>query len=391
MQKTGAPRRPRVGNPRMTPQKLHIAFLGTRGVPAAYSGFETFVEETGARLVQRGHQVTVFNRYPFVPLRAKEYRGMRIIRLRTIQRKSLDTLMHTFLSCLWLPFIKPDVVYICGVGNAIFCGLVRLMGVPVVINVDGEDWARKKWSGFAVKWLRASEAWACRLANVVIADAKVIQDRYLRIYHRETVLVQYGANIRLEDVGTDTLTKFGLEPRKYILFVGRMVPENRADLLIEAFRAVPRSAGIKAVIVGDAPYSEDFKKELVALSDDRVVFTGYAFGDAYRELSRHCLFYVLSSGVEGTRPVLLDQMGFGNCVVVRDSAANSAVVGDAGVKFENAREKASLAEQMNYLIAHPDVVEEYRGKAVTRVKAVFGWGEVTDKYEALFRELAGVA
>ena len=269
--------------------------------------------------------------------------------------------------------------------------LLLIMGVPVVINVDGEDWARKKWSGFAVKWLRASEAWACRLANVVIADAKVIQDRYLRIYHRETVLVQYGANIRLEDVGTDTLTKFGLEPRKYILFVGRMVPENRADLLIEAFRAVPRSAGIKAVIVGDAPYSEDFKKELVALSDDRVVFTGYAFGDAYRELSRHCLFYVLSSGVEGTRPVLLDQMGFGNCVVVRDSAANSAVVGDAGVKFENAREKESLAEQMNYLIAHPDVVEEYRGKAVTRVKAVFGWGEVTDKYEALFRELAGVA
>jgi glycosyltransferase involved in cell wall biosynthesis len=368
--------------------KLHIAFLGTRGVPAAYSGFETFVEQLGVRLVERGHQVTVFNRYPFVPLRAKEYRGMRIIRLRTIQRKSLDTLLHTFLSCLLLPLVRPDVVYICGVGNAIFCGMVRMLGIPVVINVDGEDWARKKWSGFAVKWLRASEAWACRLANVVIADAKVIQERYRRIYRRETVLVPYGANVRLEEAGTETLRKYGLDRRKYVLFVGRMVPENRADLLIEAFRAVPRTAGMMLAIVGDAPYSVEYKRELAALADDRVVFTGYAFMEEYRELSRHCLFYVLASGVEGTRPVLLDQMGFGNCVVVRDTAANSDVVADAGVKFEDAREKESLAERLNYLIGHPDVIEEYRGKAVKRVKEAFSWEKVTDQYEALFRDLA---
>ncbi len=373
----------------MGPPKLHIAFLGTRGVPAAYSGFETFVEQLGARLVERGHRVTVFNRYPFVPLRDKEYRGMRIIRLRTIQRKSLDTLMHSFLSCLLLPLVRPDVVYFCGVGNAVFCGLVRLMGIPVVINVDGEDWARKKWSGFAVKWLRASEAWACRLANVVIADAKVIQERYRRVYHRETVLVPYGANVRLDEAGTETLKKFGLEPRKYVLFVGRMVPENRADLLIEAFRTVPGTTGVKLAIVGDAPYSEQYKRELAEMADDRVVFTGYAFLDAYRELSRHCLFYVLASGVEGTRPVLLDQMGFGNCVVVRDTAANSDVVADAGIKFENAREKESLGEKLNELIERPDLVEEYRARAVKRVKEAFSWEKVTEEYEGLFRELAG--
>ncbi len=369
------------------PRKLHIAFLGTRGVPAAYSGFETFVEQLGARLVERGHRVTVFNRYPFVPLREKFYRGMRIIRLRTIQRKSLDTLFHTFVSCLLLPFVRPDVVYICGVGNSIFCGLVRLLGIPVVINVDGEDWARKKWSGFAVKWLKSSEAWACRLSSVVIADAKVIQDRYRRVYHRETVLIPYGANVSLEETGVATLGKYGLAPRRYVLFVGRLVPENRADLLIEAFRSVPRDNGIKVAIVGDAPYSDQYKRELAALADDRVVFTGYAFGEAYRELSRNCLFYVLASGVEGTRPVLLDQMGFGNCVVVRDSAANSDVVADAGIKFEDAREKESLAEKMNYLIANPRIVEECRAKAVARVSEVYNWDKITDKYEQLLQDL----
>src|SRR6202012_2884015 len=115
--------------------------------------------------------------------------------------------------------------------------------IPVAINVDGEDWARKKWSGFAVKWLRASEAWACRLGNVVIADAQVIQDRYRKIYQRETVLIPYGSNVQLEPVGTETLEKFGLQPQRYILFVGRLVPENRAELLIEAFREIPRSSG----------------------------------------------------------------------------------------------------------------------------------------------------
>lgn len=371
----------------MLPRKLHIAFLGTRGVPAAYSGFETFVEQLGVRLVERGHQVTVFNRYPFVPLREKYYRGMRIIRLRTVQRKSLDTLVHTFFSCLLLPFVKPDVVYICGVGNALFCGMARMLGIPVLINVDGEDWARKKWTGFAVKWLRISEAWASRLADVVIADARVIQKRYRKIYRTETELIPYGSNVRLEDAGTMTLEKHGLAPRRYVLFVGRLVPENRAELLIEAFRAVPRTSGVKLVIVGDAPYSDEYKRQLVALADDRVVFTGYAFEEAYRELSRHCLFYVLASGVEGTRPVLLDQMGFGNCVLVRDSNANSDVVADAGIKFENAREKASLAEKMNYLIENPDMVEEYRGKAVKRVKEAFSWETVTDRYEELFRKL----
>jgi len=371
----------------MVAKKLHIAFLGTRGVPAAYSGFETFVEQLGERLVERGHQVTVFNRYPFVPLREKYYHGMRIIRLRTLRRKSLDTLVHTFFSCLLLPFVQPDVVYICGVGNAIFCGMVRMLGIPVVINVDGEDWSRKKWSGFAVKWLRHSEAWACRLANSVIADAQVIQDRYRRIYRRETVLLPYGSNVHLEPTGTATLDRFGVIPERYILFVGRLVPENRAELLIAAFRSVPRSSGLKLVIVGDAPYSDDYKKELVAAADDRVVFTGYAFHEAYHELSRHCLFYVLASGVEGTRPVLLDQMGFGNCVLVRDSAANSEVVADAGVKFEAALELESLAEKMNYLIARPDVIEEYRGRSVKRMKAAYSWDKVTDRYEVLFRDL----
>lgn len=362
-----------------------VAFLGTRGIPASYSGFETFVEQLGVRLAERGWEVTVFNRYPFVPLRDAVYRGVRIVRLRTVQRKSLDTLMHTFLSCLWLPFVRPEVVYFCGVGNAIFCLATRVLGIPSVINVDGEDWARKKWSGFAVKWLKWSEAWACKFADVVIADSRAIQRRYTERYRRETVFLPYGANIRLEKAGTATLEKFGLKPDGYILFCGRFVPENRAELLIKVFNSL--ETDLQLVLVGDAPYADEYKRELQELAGPRVVFTGYAFGEAYAELSQHCLFYVLSSGINGTRPVLLDQMGFGNCVLVRNSASNAEVVADAAMTFEDGDEFDSLRAAIVRLSGDRALVEGYRKKAVERVRGTYDWEKITDEYASMFRAL----
>jgi glycosyltransferase involved in cell wall biosynthesis len=368
-------------------RKLKVAFLGTRGIPASYSGFETFVEELAVRLVARGWDVTVFNRYPFVPLRGATYRGVKIVRLRTVQRKSLDTLVHTFLSCCCLPFVRPDVVYFCGVGNAIFCLIPKLLGIPSVINVDGEDWARKKWSGFAVRWLKWSEGWACKFADVVIADSRAIQGRYAEVYRRETVFVPYGANIRLEERGTGTLEKFGLRRDGYVLFCGRFVPENRAELLIKVFNTI--ETDVKLVLVGDAPYADEYKRELQELAGPNVVFTGYAFGDAYAQLSRNCLFYVLASGINGTRPVLLDQMGFGNCVVVRNSASNAEVVADAAITFEDSDEFDSLRAAIVRLLGDRALVEEYRKKAVERVRAAYDWDQITEQYEKLFLELAG--
>jgi glycosyltransferase involved in cell wall biosynthesis len=370
-------------------QPLKVAFLGTRGIPANYSGFETFVEQLSIRLATRHWRVVVFNRYPFVSLRDRWWRGIRIVHLPTIQTKSLDTLVHTFLSVLCLPFIRPDVAYFCGVGNAVFCLVPRIFGIPCVINVDGEDWARDKWNGFAVWWLKSSERWAARLANAIIADSRVIAARYKRDHQRDTIYVPYGANIRLQPLGIATLERFGLQPRRYILFCGRMVPENRADLLIRVFKTI-KDDSLKLVIVGDAPYSDPLKDELRRLADNRVIFTGYAFGEAYAELSRHCLFFVLTSAVDGTRPVLLDQMGFGNCVLVRDSEANAEVVGDAAMTFDGSREFESLGERLSFLLAEPALIDEFRLKAVERVRARYDWEVVTDQYEDLFDQLCRV-
>jgi len=259
--------------------------------------------------------------------------------------------------------------------------LARLGGARTLLNVDGRDWAREKWGGFARWYQRLCERIAARTTGALIADAKVIQQRYREEQGRETVFAPYGAIIGTDE-RTDALTRFGLTPRRYLLFVSRLVPENAADLLLRAFRRL--HTDMKLAIVGDAPYAEQYKTGLRSLGDNRVVFTGYAFGDDYAQLSSHAFLFILPSGVDGTRPVLLDQMGFGNAVLVRNSPANMEVISDKGFSFDGSRPEECLAEELRRLIATPDVVEAMRGQARDRIRNYYNWDRITDFYEDLF-------
>jgi glycosyltransferase involved in cell wall biosynthesis len=363
---------------------LRIAFLGSRGIPARYSGFETFYEQLATRLAARGHAVTVYNRAHFIRDVRGEYRGVRLVTLPSIPTKHLDTITHTALSSLHALSQGYDIVYYCIVGNSPLVWLPRMTGARTLLNVDGQDWAREKWSGFARWYQRWCERVATKTAGVIIADAQVVRNRYRELYGAESVYAPYGGNIRRNDA-TATLTRWGLTPRRYVLFVGRLVPENCADLLIRAFRALPTD--MKLVIVGDAPFSESYKGSLAALADDRVVFTGYAFGDAYEQLSSHAYLYVQPSGVQGTRPALLDQLGFGNCVLVRDSEANLEVIGDCGCSFDRSLGAEGLTRTLAALLADGARVESFRDRAHRRISEWYNWDWICDYYEQLFQGL----
>ncbi|MFW9973234.1 MAG: glycosyltransferase, partial [Candidatus Odinarchaeota archaeon] len=207
---------------------------------------------------------------------------------------------------------------------------------------------------------------------------------YREIYNKDTVFLSYGANV-IENNDQEYLEKYKLEKNKYILFVGRLVPENQAHLLIRAFNEI--DTDMKLVIVGDAPYEKEYKRRLRQIADERVIFTGFVFGKGYQQLSSNAYLYVLTSGVEGTRPVLLDQMAFSNCVLVRNSAANTEVIGDSGWSFDGGREREDLTKQLQYLISHPEIVREYRKRARERVIHNYSWEAVTDQYEKLFFNL----
>ena len=136
---------------------MRIALLGTRGIPANYGGFETFAEELSARLVQRGHQVTVYCRAHHAKAGLSEFRGAQLVVLPTIRTKHLDTPVHSALSCLHLLTRGAEAAIFCNGANAVFTYWPRLLGIPTVLNVDGLERKRKKWGRTARAWYRFSE------------------------------------------------------------------------------------------------------------------------------------------------------------------------------------------------------------------------------------------
>jgi len=363
---------------------VKIAMLGSRGIPASYSGFETYYEQLGARLVQRGHQVTVYCRTHHIAYPDPTYRGMRLVKLSTIPNKYLDTIVHSALSGLHALTQGYDIALYVIAGNSLVAWIPRLAGQVTVLNVDGLDWKRAKWPGPAKAYIRFAERMAPVLPTAYLTDSRVVQAYYREAYGSEPPYIPYGSEVPRVPPG-ETLARFGLEARKYILFVGRLVPENCAHHLIEAFQGL--DTDLRCVIVGDAPYAEAYIARLKATRDPRVIFTGYQFGTAYHELGSNAAVFVETSGVCGTHPALLEAMAFGNCVVVHDTAENLETIGDAGLSYHGATGADALRELLARLLADPDLVAELRARAAARAAAVYSWDAITDQYEALFEAL----
>lgn len=363
---------------------MKIAMIGSRGIPASYGGFETCAEELGARLVARGHTVTVYCRAHHITFNEPYYRGIRLVKLPTITNKYLDTITHTTLSSLHALGQGYDVVLMFIAGNSPVSFVPRLAGQQVVLNVDGLDWKRQKWPPLAKKYIQFAEWLATKLPNAVVTDSLRVQEYYRERWNAETTYIAYGSDVQRRPPG-EYLAKFGLEQRKYILFVGRLVPENCADHLVNAFQQLKTE--MRCVIVGDAPYADAYIDKLKASAGPNVIFTGYLFGDGYRELSSNAYAFVETSEVGGTHPALLEAMAFGNCVIVNDTRENSETIGDAGLTYHGTGGAKELAQVLQRLLDEPDRAEEYRCRAQERVRQHFAWDAITDAYEALFRKM----
>src|SRR3954462_13736053 len=359
--------------------RMRIAILGTRGIPASYSGFETAAEQLARRLTERGHEVVVYCRPHVVDRRLKEWKGARLVHLPTLRNKYLDTFTHTLLSAVHCARrLKPDVALFFIAGNSPLCLITRGHGIPTVINVDGLDSQRSKWPRLVKVYLRFAGRNAPRWADTALTDSHAVAEIFERRYGRRIGVVPYGIEDPGHD-GLDTLERLGLEPHRYVLFVGRLEPENNPHVLVEAFARIPaaRARGMKLVVVGGAPYAGEYIKQVRRKGDPRVVFPGYVFGQGYWELQRHAYLFCAPTEVGGTHPVILEALAAGNCVLVNDHAPNVETVGEAGVTFSGREGVESLQAQLERLFDDPDTVAMYRERARERARR-YSWDAVTD-------------
>jgi glycosyltransferase involved in cell wall biosynthesis len=350
---------------------------GTRGIPAAYSGFETAVERLAGRFTARGHQVTVYCR-PHMTERRTTHAGARLVHLPTVRSKHLDTLAHTLVSTAHLAAReRPDVALYFIAGNAPAVPLARLAGIPAILQVDGLDSERAKWSGAARAYLRAAERLAPAAASLAVTDSRAVAERYEERYGRRIAWIPYGAE--LADPGdAGWCRRLGLEPGRFVLFVGRLEPENNAHLLVEAHRRLAPAWPL--VVVGDAPYAASYIAGLRAAAGADVRFPGYVFGDGYAELVHRCGVMCVPTEVGGTHPVIVEGMAGGAAMLVSDHPPNVETVGDAAATFPLAGGAAALADALGALIADEGRRRELGARAAARAAERYSWDTCADAY-----------
>lgn len=363
---------------------MKIAILGTRGIPANYGGFETFAEQLSTRLVTRGHEVTVYGRKHYASGYERSYRGVNLVVLPTIRHKYFDTVIHTFLSILHAILCRYDIILICNAANSIFAFLPRLFGVPTLVNVDGLERKRKKWNWLGRQYYWLSEWLSTFLPTAIVTDAQVIQDYYATRYRKDSAMIAYGADVERR-AAPEHLLKFGLKSNQYILYVSRLEPENNAHLVIQAYEQV--QTDLPLVIVGGAPYAEEYIAQLKSTKDRRVKFLGFVFGSDYRALQQNAYCYVHATEVGGTHPALIEAMGAGNCALVLNTPENREVMGDAGISYDSVED---LAVQMRRVLADSTIISDYRARAMARVRKRYDWEQITNQYEWLLAKLAGL-
>jgi exopolysaccharide biosynthesis WecB/TagA/CpsF family protein len=363
---------------------MRIAILGTRGVPANYGGFETFAEQLGRRLVQRGHEVTVYGRDLFVPRKMHSYLGMRIVRLPAPQSKYFETVIHTLFAAFHVLTQHYDIVYVCNSANVPAVILLRAFGQRVVLNVDGLEWKRRKWSGIGRAYYRACAWTAARLPVHVVTDALVIQHYYQTAYGRHTTFFAYGTE--LDPVADDgTLARDGLEAGQYVLYVSRLEPENNAHVVIKAFESV--KTDLPLAVVGDAPYASDYIASLRATDDPRVRFLGAVYGSGYQILRSHAAAYVQATEVGGTHPALVEAMGFGNAILANDVPEHRETLGDAGLYYHGYKE---LASKLQAVLDDKALSDALRRQAHERARKLYSWDAISNAYETWLTGLCPV-
>lgn len=364
-----------------------IAIIGVRGIPVVYSGFETFAEELAVRLVKRNWRVVVFCRRHVVSRGMTSYKGVKLISLPSIPTRSLDTITHSVISTLYACLMKPrlEIIYYLGVGSSICSFIPRLFGIKTVVNVDGLDWKRGKWGRLASWFLHVSEKLAITLANLAMTDSDYIQKYYRRVYKAAMPVIPYGySKMR---VGEELIKQYGLKRDLYLIWTGRLVPDNHLDELLKAYR----SARIKMplIVLGDSPNEDTYKQYLYALAKGlSVKFLGFVGRESYGSLVAHSRAYIETKRSGGTHPSLVESMGHGCLILANDHSSHKDVLGETA-RYYKKGEISDLARELRVICKPAFDKEKMRLGQIAKQRAVkkYSWTSVVDNYEILFAKL----
>ena len=374
-------------------RKLKIAMLGHKRMPSREGGVEIVVEELSTRMVELGHEVTVYNRRgrhvsgdKYAQNQVDEYKGVKIKSVSTLDKKGIAAITASFSAAIRAMSGDYDVVHFHAEGPCMWCFLPKLSHKKVIATIHGLDHQRAKWGFFGKRSILMGERGAVRFADEIIVLSRGVQKYFKDTYNRDTVFIPNGITRPEKREASDITEKWGLKKDEYILFLGRLVPEKGAHYLIKAYRQIQTDK--KLVIAGGVSDSIEYLKELKALVDnlklnDRVIFTDFVCGDVLSELYSNAYIYVLPSDLEGMPLSLLEAMSYGNCCVTSDIEECTSVIEDKGYSFAKGN-IPELAALLNRLNSNPESVYEKKAQAADYIVNKYNWDDVVRRTLELY-------
>jgi glycosyltransferase involved in cell wall biosynthesis len=370
---------------------MKIAVVGTRGFPGIQGGVENHCEHLYTNLASIGCRVTVFTRKPYMKTDQSEYRGVSLIHVSCPKNKYLEAILHTFKCTLKAKLLRPDILHIHAIGPSVVAPVARVLGMKVVVTNHGPDYKRKKWPLPAKLFLRYCEWIGTIFANEVIVLADNIANDIKLRYNKKSKVIPNGVELPVLENSQETLKRYSLEKNKYILAVGRFVPEKGFDYLIDAFVSFKRSdhnPGWKLVIVGDADHEDSFSRKLKGRAENQnnIVLTGFLTGKPLKELYTHAGLFVLPSYHEGLPIVLLEAMSYGLSCIASDIQANRNIELEKE-RFFKAGDVKSLTEKIKDFVNKPWTVEE-RQRQIKLISEKYNWMRIAKETLEVYKRVA---
>lgn len=369
---------------------MRIAMIGHKRYGSREGGVEVVVTELARRMAALGHEVTCYDRSgadvmtgDAADCRVRVVDGVRVIPVRTIDKKGLAALSSSYFATKVAIKDHPDVIHYHAEGPCVPLPLAKRAGIRTVATIHGLDWQRAKWGKLASTYIKMGEKTAASKAGGLIVLSEGVRRYFMEAYGREAVFIPNGVDAKEALPSSVIKEKWNLEKGSYLLYLGRLVPEKRPELLIEAFRALDTNK--RLVIAGGSSDTSAYEKELraAAQGDNRILFTGFVIGEPLAELYSNCYAYVLPSDVEGMPMSLLEAMAYGRCCVTSDIPECADVLAGNGVTFEKGSVD-SLRSALRDLLADDGHAGALGAAAKAHVEKTYNWDSVVERTLAVY-------
>lgn len=380
----------------MKPSKqLKIAIIGARGI-GNYGGFESVISELGPALVGRGYQIYCSCEKTEKEEKIPEYYGVKKIYFPfkppsnyTI-RKVFEIFYDVYFTIKCSFFC--DIIYALGIGTSISLIIPRLFRKVSMVNVDGLEWRRSKFSPIEKILLKAMFYSCCIISNSIIIDSNSLINHIDKKYHKKAVFIPYGVNIPKTTIwdgkkliNSNLLNNCNVVSNKFWLVVARLEPENNIHIIIEGF--LKSKTLMPLVVIGNFT-SESYKQKIhnmISNNSNKIFFVGSIYNiDLLNMFRQNCFAYIHGHSVGGTNPSLLEAMIMKNIIVAHDNEFNREVGDNGTLYFKDSNDLRNKIEEIE---VNFDKYLKFKEASYNRVINNYSWKYIVDKYIYVFNKL----